>query len=293
MASVSLSLDPGVLVTLSAGVILYARATRILARRGRPVAGWQQAAWYAGLGLMAIGLLSPIDVYSDQLMTAHMAQHLLIADLAAPLMIVGIRTPVLVFLLPKPVLVPLARQRWLRSAFGFLHRPLVALPLFVFTLYFWHLQFAFVGALRNPYVHAAQHVSFVGASMLVWWAALEPGKARMPGHLWKIGHLGAARLATMFLGTAFVFMRAPAYAAFYSDRAEKYGLTPLADQQIAGGLMMTLDAIIIVFVLTLFFWRAAADNDREESRKLVATGIAAGTAASTPAAASPAARRAT
>ncbi|MEI7625900.1 MAG: cytochrome c oxidase assembly protein [Actinomycetota bacterium] len=264
MASVSFSLDPGVLVTLLAGIGLYARAITILARRGWQISRWQQASWYAGIGLMAAGLLSPIDTYSDQLLTAHMAQHLLIADLAAPLLIVGMRTPVLVFILPRAVLVPLAHQHWLRAIFSFLRRPLVALPLFVITLYFWHLQFAFVGALRNPYVHAAQHISFVGASMLVWWAALEPGKARMPGHLWKIGHLGAARMASMFLGVAFVFMRAPAYSAFYGDSASKYGLTPLTDQQIAGGMMMTLDVIVVMFVLTLFFWRAASDSDRQE-----------------------------
>jgi putative copper resistance protein D len=241
---------------------------------------------------MGIGLLSPIDVYSDDLLTAHMAQHLLIADLAAPLLIVGMRTPVLVFLLPKPVLVPLAHQRWLRRLFRFLRQPLVALPLFVFTLYLWHLQFAYVAALRNPYVHAAQHISFVAASMLVWWAALEPGKARMPGHLWKIGHLGGARLASMFLGMAFVFMRAPAYAGFYGDRAQKHGLTPLEDQQIAGALMMTLDAITVVFVLTLFFWRAAADNDREERAAAVPAGLPGGAAGTGHPAAGPA-RRAT
>jgi cytochrome c oxidase assembly factor CtaG len=40
---------------------LYVRATRILARRGYRVPPLQQAAWFAGLALMAVALLSPLD----------------------------------------------------------------------------------------------------------------------------------------------------------------------------------------------------------------------------------------
>jgi len=68
----------------------------------------------AGLLSTASGLLGPIDTLSTDLMSAHMAQHLLIADVSAPLILVGLRTPVLQHMLPPPVLVPLARQRWLR-----------------------------------------------------------------------------------------------------------------------------------------------------------------------------------
>ena len=42
--------------------------------------------------------------------------------------------------------------------------------------------------------------------------------------------------------------------------------SPLADQQIAGGMMMSLDTIIVMVALTLYFWRAAADFDRAEAR---------------------------
>ena len=70
------------LIALPAG--LYARAVRILARRGYRVPRWQQASWYAGLLLMAIALLSPLDSLGEtDLLSAHMAQHLLIADLSA------------------------------------------------------------------------------------------------------------------------------------------------------------------------------------------------------------------
>jgi putative membrane protein len=59
-----------------------------------------------------------------------------------------------------------------------------------------------------------------------------------------------------------VFSHTPWYAGFYGDRPLAHGLRPLTDQQYAGGIMMTLDVLVMVFALTLFFWRSAADADR-------------------------------
>jgi cytochrome c oxidase assembly factor CtaG len=74
----------------------------------------------------------------------------------------------------------------------------------------------------------------------------------------------------MFLGMAFLVLQHPAYDGFYDNRALEHGLTPLQDQQIAGGLMLGLDFIVMVGALTFFFLRTAQDADREEekSRKL-------------------------
>ena len=78
-------------------------------------------------------------------------------------------------------------------------------------------------------------------ALLVWWSVIEPKRRRLPGDLWKVPYLLGARLAGMFLGMAFILMRTPAYADFYGDRAREHGLSPLTDQQIAGGMMLGLD----------------------------------------------------
>jgi len=261
---VGFSFDPAVIVLIAGATALYVRAVRVLARRGFEVPFWQQVAWHAGMLLTAIALLSSIDRLGDDLLSAHMAQHLLIADLAAPLLLVGLRTPVLVFFIPRPALVPLARTKWLRAAFRTLRRPLVAIPVFVALLYGWHFAFAFEGALRNDLVHALQHQSFVIGSVLVWWAVIDPKRRRVRGELWKIGHLLGARLASMFLGMAFLLMSTPAYQAFYGGSARAHGLSPIGDQQLAGAMMMLLDLAVMFFALGFFFWRAAADHDRDE-----------------------------
>jgi putative copper resistance protein D len=170
------------------------------------------------------------------------------------------------------VLVPLARTPWLRSLFRFLRRPLVAVPIWVLTLYGWHFRFAFQGALEHPFVHALQHQAFFFTSLLVWWSVVDPKHRRVGGELWKIGHIVGMRVSGMFLGMAFILMRTQAYP-WYADRAHLHGLDPIRDQQYGGGIMFLTDMLVMFFALGFFFWRAAADNDRRESERSAAAAI--------------------
>ena len=205
-----------------------------------------------------------------------MGQHLLLADLSAPLLLVGLRTPVLQSYLPPRVLVRLARRKGLRRFLRRFRQPLVAIAIYVLVLYGWHFAPAFEAALRNDLLHALQHESFLVASVLVWWPALEPDRARMGGQLWKIGHILGARLAGMFLGMAFILMSSPAYEGFYGDAAREHGLRPLVDQQIAGGMMLGLDVLTMLFALAFFFWRAAQEQDRRDAEERERAAAAAG-----------------
>jgi cytochrome c oxidase assembly factor CtaG len=177
---------------------------------------------------------------------------------------------VLVFLLPKPVLVPLAHRYTLRRIFRFMRAPLVAIPIYLVILYGWHFKGTFEAALHHPALHALQHLSFVFAGVLIWWSALEPQRRRLRGELWKIPYIFAQRMVSMFLGVALVVSRTPFYGGYYHDSARAHGLTPLSDQQIAGGLMMSLDIVIIMGALIFFFWRASQDADRAEAAERTA-----------------------
>jgi cytochrome c oxidase assembly factor CtaG len=247
---------------------LYARAVRILARRGYDVPGWQMISWYGGIALMGIALLSPLDSLGEtDLLSAHMAQHLLIADLSAPLLVIGLRSPVYAFILPRALFVELARSHRLRATFRFLKQPWIAAPIWILVLYGWHMAPAYEAALRHPVLHALQHQSFIVASILVWVSVLEPTRRRVPGELWKIPHIVGTRFAGMFLGMAFVILQRPIYEGFYGQRALEHGLTPASDQQIAGGLMLGVDFFVMIGALIFFFFRAAADADRKQDEE--------------------------
>jgi putative membrane protein len=257
-------LDPGALVLVATAEWLYVRALRVLGRRGVAVPRAQVTIWHIGIALWIVGFFSPIHALSEDLLSAHMAQHLLIADLAAPLLLAGARNPVLAFLLPRPALVTLARSGPLRRAFRRLRQPLVAVPVYVLVLYSWHFSIFFQAAVRHPVVHALQHMSFVAIGVLVWWSALEPKRRRLRGELWKVPYMIGARFAGMFLGMSFVLIRVPVYTGVYGSGDRGHGLSALADQQLAGGLMVTVDILIMVYALCFFFFRAAQDADRDQ-----------------------------
>jgi putative copper resistance protein D len=258
------ALDPGVIAGLALAEGLYLRALRVLRGRGVAVPRRQVALWHLGMTLWVAGLLSPIHTLGEDLLSFHMAQHLLIADLAAPVLLAGVRNPVLMFMLPRDILVPLARAHWLRAAFRFLRRPLVAVPVYVLVLYGWHFSFLFEAAVRHPLVHALQHASFIGIGILVWWSVLEPKRRVLRPELWKIAHILGARMLGMMLGMAFVFIRTPIYTGVYGAGERRLGLPAVDDQQIAGGLMVTVDIYLMVFALSFLFYRAAQHSAREE-----------------------------
>jgi putative membrane protein len=259
--------DPGQLILVLGTEALYLRALRVLGRRGVSVRAGQIVLWHLGIALWAVGFFSPVHALGEDLLSAHMAQHLLIADLAAPLLLAGARNPVLMFLLPKPVLATLARSGPPRRFFRWLRRPMVAVPVYALVLYGWHFSFAFEAAVRHPLVHALQHTSFVAIGILVWWSALEPKRRRLRGELWKIPYMLGARMIGMMLGMSFVLIRVPIYTGVYGAGDRGHGLSALGDQQLAGGMMVSVDILLMVFALCFFFFRAAQDADRDEQRE--------------------------
>ena len=238
---------------------------RILARRGYRGAGIQQVAWYAGLGLMAVALLSPLDSLGEtDLLSAHMAQHLLIADLSAPLLVIGLRSPVYAFILPRALFAELARSRRLRAAFRFLKQPLVAAPIWIAVLYGWHLAPAYEAALRSPVLHALQHQTFIAASILAVGGRAGAGPAARAGRAVEDpAHRGHAVRGDV-----------PGDGVRDPPAADLRGLLrqpgPRArphareDQQIAGGMMLRVDFLVMIGALVFFFFRAADDADRKQ-----------------------------
>jgi putative copper resistance protein D len=258
-----MSFQPGPVLGLVVLALLYLRAVRVLGGRGFRVPAGQQAFWWIGFVLLTAAFLSPLDTEALKVVWAHMAQHVLMADVAVPLLLIGVRNPVLQFMLPPALLVPLARRRGLRALFHRLRNPAIAIGAYTLVLYGWHLGPTFTAALKNDYVHALQHQSFIAFSALVWWPLIEPNRRRMPGALWKIPYFLGARIPTMFLGMAFVVARTPFYASFYGTGTRAGGISPLGDQQIGGAIMMMVDVVSLMIVLSVVFWRTARDDDAD------------------------------
>src|SRR4051795_9440725 len=122
-------MPPAVLLGLALAVVLFVQAFVRLRRRRPEHAPWSRAVLYApGLALLVLPLVSPLDhLGHDELLSAHMLQHVLIGDAAPALLLIAVRGPLLFFLLPPSVLRPLAAFRPLRTFLSLLLIPLVSL----------------------------------------------------------------------------------------------------------------------------------------------------------------------
>ena len=273
VATPLVSLAPVPLVAVVAAALLHTRACAILAARGRRIPVTQRVSYLAGLALILVATQTFVDPVGEQsLLSVHMAQHLLIADLPAPLLLYGVRAPLLYFFWPRPVLVAVARMAALRAFWRWLRRPVVALTVWLLTLFAWHAPPMYEAALTYRLVHDAEHVMFALTGVLAWWPLLDPTHERVEGRVWKAVYVMVARLVGGILGIVLLTVPRQVYG-HYGDAARAYGMSPLTDQQVAGGMMMLVDAAVILVAVTYFL--VTIDRGGEHTSDLHEPSVAA------------------
>ena len=258
----SWSFEPLQLAPIVAMAVAYGIRARNLARRRQPVPGWRILLFGLGIALLVVAVASPIaEVGETELFSFHMAQHLLIGDLAPLCLLAGLTGPLL-----RPVLA-LPGVHGLRV----LANPLVALPLWAANLTLWHIPFFFEAAMRHDAVHALEHVAFFAGGVVLWLPVLET----LPAPEWfstgaKLGYIVAVRLFATVLGNVFIWAGSPFYRTY--DTATHYlGLSPHADQSLAGSLMMLEGSIVTIVAIAWLFLRMAQEG--EVRQELIERGL--------------------
>jgi putative membrane protein len=249
------SLEPFALAAVTLAAIGYASRARTLARRGTPVPGWRVAVFAGGLALALLAVVSPLHALGEErLFSAHMLQHVLLGDLAALAVVGGLTGPLLRPLLAlRPV-----------SALRALAHPLVALPLWAASLLVWHVPAVYEAALAHEAVHALEHISFFAFGALMWAPVLEV----LPGPLWfgtgaKFGYIVVVRLFETVLGNVF-FWAGLVFYPTYAAAERIWGISPLADQGIAGGVMMIEGSLVTLGALAWLFLRLWSEGERRQ-----------------------------
>src|SRR3954454_3287213 len=248
------TLEPLQLLPPTAAIIGYALRSRTLAAEGRPVPRGKQLFFAAGMVLVFVALVSPAAHISEELVLAHMAQHLLMADVGALLIVLG---------LTGPLLQPLLALR-LVDRLRFLAHPVVAFTLWVVDLYVWHLPFMYQAALNSQPVHALQHTTFVFFGITMWMALLGP----LPQPEWfgngaKLLYVAAVRLAGALLGNVFIWSGAVFYPDYRPGEAS-WGISPLNDQGIAGTIMMIEGSILTIVLFGWLFLKTAREVEERQ-----------------------------
>jgi putative membrane protein len=231
----------------------YAKRAHTLRRQHRPVPGWRQTCFYGGF--ITIGdALTGLGGDSEELLTAHMVEHLLLGDIAALLIVLG---------LTGPLIAPILRIK-LFDRLRILAHPLIAFPLWAIDIYVWHLPMFYEAALRHTGVHLLQHAMFLGFGINMWMCLFGPlPMPRWFGNLAKLGYIVAVRLAGTVLGNVFLWS-GTAFYPFYTHGDAVWHVSPIADQNLAGAVMMVEESILTLCLFGWLFLRTAQQGEERQ-----------------------------
>jgi cytochrome c oxidase assembly factor CtaG len=242
------------LAPLLIAATLYAKRASTLAGRGRPVPVWRQACFASGLLTIAVALLSPIGHISEELVIAHMGEHLLLGDIASLLLVLG---------LTGPLLQPILAIRFF-DRLEILAHPAVAFPLWALNLFFWHTPPLYDAAYGTAPVHVLEHTTFIFFGCMMWMPVFGP----LPTPQWftagwKVGYVIAVRFTGAILGNVLMWSGTVLYT-IYAPGERYWGISPLADQSTAGVIMMVEGTFLALGVLAWVFFEAAREGSEKQ-----------------------------
>jgi cytochrome c oxidase assembly factor CtaG len=140
----------------------------------------------------------------------------------------------------------------------------IAFPLWALDLYVWHLPALYQAALRDPSVHALQHAMFLAAGINMWMCLFGP----LPtpswfGNLGKLVYIVAVRLAGAVLGNVFLWSGTVFYP-FYLRGDARFHIAPIADQNLAGAIMMVEGSVLTLGLFCWLFLRTAREGEERQ-----------------------------
>jgi putative membrane protein len=229
------------------------------------IPAWRVISFSLGLVLIWLAVGSPVATLDEQLLTAHMIQHLLLMTFAAPLVLLGL--PVMPFLhgLPEQfaqaVVGPLFRWPPVERIGRALGRPAFAWLAATVVLVGWHIPAIFMLALQSGAWHAFEQATFLAAGLLFWWPVVQPWPYAPREPRWLIlVYLFLATLPCDVLSGFLVFSERVTYPVYLSGSRQSE-LSVLADQECAGALMWTCVTVVYLIPAAILTTRLLAPTN--------------------------------
>jgi len=202
----------------------------------------------AAMALLAIAFWSPIHHLGlHDLLFAHLLQNVILAEWAPLFAVLGVSASLAA-----------ALARW--RAWRVLTYPAVALPLWLVDYFAWHVPFVYQAALdQQSWLIHVEHACYFATGLLMWWPLVQD----VPRHLASGARAGYAFAAFLFaspLGLLLALLPKPVYDFYVDARPRVWGLSALADQQIAGVTMASEQALVLFVVFLYWFRRFLAEE---------------------------------
>jgi putative membrane protein len=260
----SWSLNPVVIVALLAAAVLYARVYRRAAARSSnsPPGAGHWVPYTAGLLVLAVALLSPLDAIGDRwLLSAHMMQHVLLSDIAPALLVLGLRAPLLPLGLSREALLAIAPAGRSGRLLTRLTSPWLAVPLWALATWIWAIPAVFDFAAQHTLVHAFEHATLFYTGLAMWWLIIDPlPRARLRPNGERLALLGFTRMASAFVCLPLAWLTTTEYP-LYASAPRAYGLSAITDQHIAGGSMCFIEILVFGIAFAAVFINMLGRSD--------------------------------
>jgi len=275
-------MDPQSAIPLAAVLItggLYIAGWR---RRVRPASGPDlrlrqlRAAAFASALLVLLIALVLLDGAADEGFWPHMAQHVLVITVAAPLLVLG--EPWSMLWRPLPLGFRRGTAGWvarapsagaLRALGRLLSRPGPVFVVSAATLWLWHLPYLYDLALRHQSVHDLEHLSMLAGAILFWEQVIDSAPLRPAlDAIQRTLYVSAAAVSGWVLAALLAYWPTPLYHAYVVSAHRPGGVSALADQQLAAGVMWGPGSLAYSLAVFWLIYNWLADGDRSRRRRL-------------------------
>jgi putative membrane protein len=262
-------LEPwSVLALLSVvGLLVYLAAVVRLRRTGVSWPWWRTLAWIGGTGSLFAVTGTWLNGYSMVLFSVHMTQHMVLS-LITPLLLL-LAAPVTLALrtlprgrsaagAPRALLLNALHSRFAR----FISHPLFTIPLFIASLYGVYFTPLFDALMANPAGHQLMLAHFVVTGLLFFGPIIAQDPwPRTLSHPGRMLELFLPVPFHAFFGVAIMMAGALVVETFARPPAG-WGVDPIADQGVAGGIVWAFGELPTVLVLAVVFFSWAGSDDR-------------------------------
>lgn len=246
------SWEPGIVIPVVLAIVFYSIGMVRARRRNSDspvIRNWQAACFVLGWLTLVIALDSPLHKLGSVLFSVHMTQHELLMVIAAPLLALGQPLVAFLFALPEQARRPVAG--WFRTTaivriWNLISAPVAVWVIHGLTLWAWHIPVLYQATLDSEFIHALQHVTFLGTALLFWWTLIRGSYGRL-GYGVAFLYVFTTALHTSILGALLTFSGELWYP-LYAARTHLWNLTPVEDQQL-GGLVMWIPSGVIFIVI--------------------------------------------
>jgi cytochrome c oxidase assembly factor CtaG/putative copper export protein len=261
------------LTVVALGLGLYLAGVRRLRRRGHPWPLGRTVSWAAGMLILGAVTNLGVSRYSYVLFSVHMAQHMLLTMVVPVLLVSGAPVTLALRALrrgpdrsvrgPREWLLIVVHSGYVR----FLSHPVVALAIYVVSLYVLYFS-SLLGVLMRYHIgHLFMVTHFVASGALMFWVliGIDPGRRRLAPPILILVHF-TSMVFHAFFGVALLQSQRLIAPGWFGPLHPTWAATLLSDQRLGAGIAWAFGELPAAIVMAILVRQWIRADEREQQR---------------------------